>query len=146
MTEAADGALVYDTATHRIHHLNRAATAIWRLYDGHRSIAEIARLASDATGDKLDGTTVSDAVSTLAAAGLLANGPAIAMDPATHTRRRVLKGAAAAVPVVVSITAPMAAAAESCTSGFESDCTTTRCCTGGLTCTQISTGGTFWCL
>ena len=37
--------LVYDRASNQIHHLNESSATVWRLCDGERTVADIARAA-----------------------------------------------------------------------------------------------------
>jgi hypothetical protein len=113
-TATTTALLVYDQLTHHIHHLNATTTAVWHACNGERMVDDIATVT---------GTTeeiVRVALTQLDNASLLA-GP---LDPAVlhngQTRRRFLKRAAvagaAAVPALVSVTAPAAAETASCTS------------------------------
>lgn len=101
--------LAYDQAAHQIHHLNGPAATVWRLCDGHRSAAEIARDAG------LSGQMVSVALANIAGAGLLDAPLASGQGGTGRSRRALLKTAviAGAIPAVVSVTAPTAAAAAS---------------------------------
>jgi hypothetical protein len=118
VSEAGDDVLIYDQATHQIHHLNEATAAVWRLCDGRNTAPAIAQLASMATG------TVNIAIEKLAAAGLLETGPTHGAHRDARSRRMFLKSAlaAGAVPAIVSVTAPSAAAAGSCQPGDAIEC------------------------
>ena len=102
------------SASHHIHHLNAVSAAIWRLCDGQRSVDEIADAASDALGDDVSAETVRFALGKLAEARLLAGSPGNGASRAGQSRRSFLRKAAVAgavaVPAVVSISAPSAAA------------------------------------
>src|SRR5687767_14331341 len=108
-TGSGDDVLVYDRLTHHIHHLNATAATVWQLCDGQHSVAELAFSA---------GTTeevVWIALTKLADAKLLdrAVTPEVGGGPSSHSRRAFMKQAAiagVAVPVIVSVSAPRAAA------------------------------------
>jgi hypothetical protein len=102
-------------------------TAVWQQCDGQRTLAEIA-IASALTPDQ-----VQLALAQLAAVGLLDD----PLDPIPNTpirsRRRFLKQVAvagAAIPAIVSFTAPVAADTASCYSN-DVGCTADQyCCSG----------------
>ena len=116
-TSTADSLLIYDQDRHELHTLNTVAATVWRLLDGQRTADDVLREASADLGVALTMETVQLAVATLAEAHLLDT----QVDPGTFTpgssRRRLLKKASvlAAAPVVVSISAPLAAQANSTT-------------------------------
>jgi hypothetical protein len=107
-THSRDEVLVYDQAVHHIHHLNASAAKVWILCDGKRSIGAIAM----ETG--LNPDAVKLALGTLEDAQLL-DGPVPSELRSTQSRRTFMKKAAiaGAVPIIVSVTAPIAAAAAS---------------------------------
>jgi hypothetical protein len=109
-TETASDLLIYDTERNELHTLNAMAAAVWRAADGSRSVTGIA------TETGLEKSVVQQCLETLAASHLVAN---LNVGPAKSGRRRFLKkaGAAAAIPVIISVTAPMAAGAVSCPVG-----------------------------
>lgn len=134
VTAAADAdVLVYDPATHHIHKLNAAAAAIWRLCDGRRSVAELARDAASASDLHIDERAVTLALTKLGEAGLLAQPEAMwGRVPAQSRRafvRRAAVAGAVAVPAVISMTAPAAA-------GVASGCTSDGDCRAGFQCTN----------
>lgn len=124
VVESLDGeVLVYDLGSDRAHCLDPIAAAVWRACDGKRSVVEIARLAN------VDEPAAWAALRSLDRAQLLRE-PLPRRKP---TRRQAL-AAAAAVPLVVSISTPAAAQAASCIARFQ-PCTPggIRCC-GNRTC------------
>lgn len=142
VNEVGDEVLVYDQTTHAIHHLNAASTTVWRGCDGHTPVAGIAMSAG------LTEETVRMALAKLADAGLLTTALPAALGGAAQSRRTFMKKAAIAgtIPAIVSVTAPLAAQAQSlffgtCTRIFDtiSDCSGAPSC-----CTQVceSSGGT----
>jgi hypothetical protein len=140
------------------HTLNRPAFAVWQLCDGRRTCTDIAA-ALARTGIPLPVEAVELAVAELGEAGLLES--AVDSWGAKLTRRRVVKltaaGAlgAAVIPVVSSITAPVAATTTSCSPGqglangtpcgCSAECAST-CCSqsgppGSQTCQNRNAGG-----
>jgi hypothetical protein len=128
--------LVYDKQCHHIHHLNATAAAIWRLCDGERTVCDLALHAS------IDEEAVRLALRKCEDARLL-DGPLSTEMRGTQSRRAFLRKAAVvgavALPTIVSISAPSAAAASShppgtigdpCTSG--SDCASGNCTSLGF--------------
>ena len=104
-TEAASELLVYDERCHHIHHLNAVSATVWRRCDGVQTVAGIAR----ETGYGHE--TVRLALAKLAEADLLAAEVPRELTVDSHSRRRLLKKAGiAAIPAIVSVTAPLASA------------------------------------
>jgi hypothetical protein len=107
--ELKDELLVYDLKSDHAHCLGVTAARVWRACDGNTSVEALA-----ATLD-LDSDTVARSLDELAACDLLDAGPELG---AGWTRReltvRVAKvgAAAAAVPLIVSVTAPSPAEAQ----------------------------------
>ena len=118
-----DETLLYDEQRHMAFCLNATATAVWRLADGARTIAEIAAAAGKELGVEIGDDIVRVALHDLWSNGLVAEdegGPSgNAAEAATQwlSRRKMLArlgiGAAALLPVVASIVAPTAAQAYS---------------------------------
>ena len=107
--EIADEVVLYERTTWRAHCLNPSAAAVWRLCDGHRSVAEIARTL------EWEEDLVWTALLHLNESELLGN----EVPPMTATyrlsRRELVKkigiGASIALPVVTSILVPTPSAA-----------------------------------
>jgi len=107
--------IVYDLDRHHIHHLNELATNVWSLCDGKHSAIDIHREVSGTRKLPADADLVRAALSELSDAHLL-NVPFLPEDSGwSFSRRRALKQAsyAAAGSLIVSISAPTAAAADS---------------------------------
>ena len=106
-----DEVLVYDLERARAHSLDALAAAIWRRCDGRRPVAALAAAVRAETGVPVTAAAVEYGLAALGRARLLA-GERPAPGP---TRRQVLAriGTAAAIPLVLSITAPTAAQAQS---------------------------------
>jgi hypothetical protein len=147
IVEELDGeVLVYDTATHVAHCLNRTAGLVWRWCDGKTAVPELARRLRKAVGPDVDGEALAvGALQRLAKARLI-GGSGEEPGPASRSRREALRrlgraaGAAAVLPVVTTIVAPRAAEAASCIP-IGGPCTVsgqcclnnqnTRCCRNG---------------
>ena len=139
-----DEVLVYDLERARAHSLDALAAAIWRRCDGRRPVAALAAAVRAETGVPVTDAAVEYGLAALRRARLLAGEQPVP----GPTRRQVLAriGTAAAIPLVLSITAPTAAQAQSgpappfptCPGGgvgvpAGSPCTTlTPCCAGSL--------------
>ena len=106
-----DEVLVYDLERARAHSLDALAAAIWRQCDGRRPVAALAAAVRAETGVPVTAAAVEYGLAALGRARLLA-GERPVPGP---TRRQVLAriGTAAAIPLVLSITAPTAAQAQS---------------------------------
>jgi len=142
--ELGDEVLVYDQTTNQAHSLGAAAARVWRACDG--------KTDAHALGIEvgLEHETVARALDELRECDLL---DAEAVTRSGITRRDVtlkaakLGGAAAAVPLIVSLAAPLPAAAQTptiefCTNQGQSfacgvDCKVRNCC-----CCCQTTGGT----
>jgi hypothetical protein len=96
--------LVYDTTRHHIHHLNPLAATVWGLCDGRRTVAVLARDSG------LDDTVIGLALRQLADASLLDGALSRAF-----MRKAAIAGVA--VPVIVSVSVPQAAAQSSALCG-----------------------------
>lgn len=104
VTEVGPDLLVYDTHAKQLHTLPEPIAIVWRRCDGRATVADIADqtfLAEDA---------VIAAVEQLRGAGLLEG--ALPLQRPSRDRRTLLKQAAAGA-VIVSVTAPLAAQAQS---------------------------------
>lgn len=127
--------LIYDQTNNQAHSLGTAAASVWRACDGDTDAEGL----QSATG--LDKDTVLHALEELRECNLLDQGPV--SDTAMTRRTMSIKaakigGAAAATPLIVSLLAPMPAAASTvtiqfCTNGGTSfacgiDCQSRHCC------------------
>lgn len=99
-TNTRTDVVVYDQSRHQVHHLNAIAAQVWDACDGRRGVIEIAEITA------LPEATVVLSVRQLAEANLLEG--VMPLLPIT-TRRTWLK--AAAIPVIATVSAPLAAAA-----------------------------------
>jgi hypothetical protein len=109
----ADETLVYDLERHKAHCLNRTAGAVWRLCDGKRDEAALARLLGKDLGTPTGEDVVRLALRELGRARLLQD--PVAADIRLSRRRLIQRlGQAVALPLVVSIVSPTAAQAATC--------------------------------
>ena len=113
VTASEDELVIYDVAAKHIHHLNAVSAAVWQLCDGRRTVAEVAAAATETLGARVDADTVAIAAAKLDDARLLVEAVAIPRMSRRIFGRRVAMAGAAAVPAVVSITAPHASASAS---------------------------------
>jgi hypothetical protein len=137
-----DETIVFDTARHKAHCLNRVASLVWSRCDGRTTVLTVVRALRDETGVPADEDLVRLALAQLGRRGLLeAYSPTEPPDvPRTArglSRRMALYGLSTAL--ILTITAPEAAAAASCVA-FGNVCfqkgNFTPCCPG-LACTDI---------
>jgi hypothetical protein len=117
VTTRMDGeTLVYDATRHHIHHLNPLAATVWGLCEGRRTVAVLARDSG------LDDAVVHLALRQLAEAGLLDGALSPAVSGFHRSRRAFMRNATiagVAVPMIISVSAPHAAAQSSALCGSE---------------------------
>ncbi|MEM7303463.1 MAG: PqqD family protein [Pseudomonadota bacterium] len=122
--------IIYNKKSHQAVCLNESAAKVWELADGSRSLADIAA--------HIDGFTtelVEHPLTKLSKANLLET-EFVSDLPANMNRRALVAkvagvaGAAALIPVVTSITAPMPAQAASCSPNGGPCTVDTDCCPG----------------
>lgn len=117
ISEVAEEVIAYDRLNHHIHHLNKTSAVIWRLCDGTRTDAELARLAGNELDADVDEATIRAALNQLSNAGLLERPLPTTANGTVQSRRKLLRRVvvvgALAAPAVVSMTAPRAASASS---------------------------------
>lgn len=106
VTTAGQEVLVYDQVTHCLHHLADHHQRVWHLCDGLHTTDEIAILVD------LPSETVCIVVQQLRAAELIDHSPEAEIRTTGTTRRRVLQQAGV-VAGIVSLSMPLAAAAQS---------------------------------
>ena len=126
----ADEVLIYDLERHRAYSLNQTAAAVWRRCDGTRTAAEIAEVTR-AGATPVGVEAVRYALDTLARARLLAS----PIRETGMTRRELMRRlgtSAAALPLVLAVTAPTPASAQSCLSPDRfaelNSCSGVSCC------------------
>ncbi len=116
--ELPDEELVYDLKTHQAHCLNKTAAAVWKQCDGQQTIEQIATLLQQETNELVSTSLVQAALHQLSKANLLEQRADFSVEKPNQLRREMLRrmglGAAAAIPLVTSIIAPLTAQAMSC--------------------------------
>ena len=115
--ELSDEVVLYDKGTSKAHCLNQTAAAVWKLCNGERSVAEIARGLQQILPVPGDEGLVWIALCQLSKSGLLQNEipPLIKRDVLSRRElvRRMGIAATMALPIATSILVPTPAAAVS---------------------------------
>src|SRR6516164_7643309 len=148
--QVQDELIIYDKVRDIATCLNSFAADVWDRCDGRSSPAAIAQALSRSRPEPVDERAVWLAVNRLSRAKLLEEPikipPAV---PGGANRRELLRqlglGAAAAVPVVLSINAPTAAQAASCLPDGQPCTNPAQCCSQQCG-SMVSGGTTFQCL
>ncbi len=115
--ELSDETLVYDPERHKAHCLNQTAAFVWRHCDGQTSVSELAGLFHDELGIPANEEVVWLALDRLERVHLLQERGQHGTEAPRYSRRQLVKRLGQigiAIPMVVSIAAPLAAAAASC--------------------------------
>jgi hypothetical protein len=155
INELPDEVLVYDLKTHQAHCLNNTAALIWRHCDGQRTVAEITQAIEVAERTLFDESAVWAALEQLNKSGLLVNKVVRPAEVPAFSRRRAMRkigvGAAATLPLVMTIIAPSAAEAATCNSSANRDnqcpCDmNNQCMSGCCSDTGMSAGTTEVCV
>jgi len=110
--------LVYDRNRHKAHSLNKTAAFIWNQCDGQTTVADIARRMEREFNAPVDDRLVWLGIKQLAGSRLLQDRISQTPDMKGLSRRQVVQlglGAFLVLPAIISITAPEAHAAGSCT-------------------------------
>jgi len=129
--------LVYDVERDKAHCLNLSAAAIWRLCDGKTTTAGLARSLEDETGTRVDEGIIWLGLQDLRRSNLLEDSgvwPEQMIVAKGMSRREAVRriglGAAIALPLVISITAPTAGQAASCKPTCGHCGNGSQCCSG----------------
>ncbi len=132
--ELKDEVLVYDLDRDQASCLNPTAALVWRYADGKTSVNEIARRMAVELNSPVDVGVVWYGLEQLGKRNLLQEQVTVPPHYARLTRRDFLVkaglvGAAVAIPVIISLTAPTAAMAATCFAGCVSSvqCTNPSC-------------------
>jgi hypothetical protein len=130
-----DEVLIYDLERDKAHCLNQTAAIIWKNCDGKTSVSQLAQIVAKESGLPASDELVWLALEQFSKAKLLPDVVKQSEKKKPLTRREVIKriglGAAAAIPVVSSIVAPMAAQAATLLSPG-SPCVSPVQCASGL--------------
>jgi hypothetical protein len=115
--ELPEEVLVYDLKKHKAFCLNQTAAFVWQHADGETTVEQIAYLLQKKLRTPVDESVVWFALEQLEKDGLLENRVAAPLMFAGMNRRDLIKtlgkSAAVALPLVMAITAPTAASAQS---------------------------------
>lgn len=138
--ELPDEELVYDLDARQAHCLNQSAALIWKQCDGQQTIEEIAARLQLELGTVVNVAFVNLALEQLSKANLLEQPIAPIAANARQQRRELLRrmglGAAAALPLVTTVIAPLSIQAMTCrppnSAGNPNGCP----CTGAAACTS----------
>jgi coenzyme PQQ synthesis protein D (PqqD) len=139
VTREADGELlIYDRSSDKAHCLNPLAGAIWKYCDGRTPVKEIAASLEKETNTQVDERVVWLGLEELRRSHLLEKPtawPSMIAGISGMSRREAIRriglGAAIALPIVISITAPTPVqAAASCGAKCKMCSTGTECCSG----------------
>ena len=134
--ELDDEVLIYDLDTDKAHCLNQTAALVWKHCDGKRTPTQLRELMEKETGSSVPNEVVWLALDQLEKFHLLDRSRAEQIHLAGRSRREVVRRigiAAAALPVIISITAPTANAQASCRQ-VNQICSATLPCCPGLSC------------
>ncbi|MGE0132779.1 MAG: PqqD family protein [Blastocatellales bacterium] len=116
--EMPDEVLVYDLKSHKAHCLNLTAAFVWNHCDGQTTAAEIAGVMEQEWNKPVSEDVVWLALKQLGKASLLQEPLAKSEGRARFSRRDAIRrigiGAAIAIPLVMTITAPESAHAATC--------------------------------
>lgn len=126
--ELDDETLVYDMERNEAHCLNRTAALVWQHCDGAMTASQAARALQSKLNVPVDTDLIWLAIKQLERFHLVESS---LKSPAVSRRKLILKYApvALALPVILSINAPVAAQAGSC-AGQGQSCATIPCCPG----------------
>jgi hypothetical protein len=135
--ELSDETLVYDMDRHKAHCLNPTAALVWRHCDGRKGIPELARLLEKKLSIPADERIVWMAVNYLGKAHLLKGKVALPGPGSQYSRRRLMRLlglTGALLPVVSSVTAPLAVHAATCITNTQCVQTAPPFCVGQPIC------------
>ena len=134
--ELPEETLVYDLERHKAHCLQAVAAAVWQACDGRRTVAQIAARATKRLGREVPEEAAWLALRRLGRARLLDAPVSAPVGDRLTSRRDWLKKAALFGGLsVLSITAPTAAQAATCTTQTTCEGLQNRLCTGAPCCT-----------
>lgn len=135
--EVDDEVLVYDLERDQAHCLNASAALIWQLCDGKTSIAQMATTFGQESNARPDPNLILLGLQDLRRNQLLEAAPSAGQSVAAlgmsrrEAVRRIGMGAAIALPLVISISAPTPVqAAVSCSARCKPCSTGAECCSG----------------
>jgi hypothetical protein len=122
----ADEVVVYDTDSKEAHCLSPLPAVIFTHSDGYRNVEDLAEVASVKLGETVTEDRVADAIAQLEERDLLKRSPGISRRQMLR-KSTIVSGAVVGAPLISSVFAPAAIAANSATCGPLICC---PCCTG----------------
>lgn len=146
--QAENEVLVYDLDTNKAICLNETSAFIWQNCDGKKDFAGIQKSVEKKFGELVSKDFIKFAIDQLKKENLIANDEEIETGFSGLSRREVIKriglGSLVALPIIASLTAPMAVSAASiCNTGTVCTCTMSGMDSGGAgtACAAPNTGG-----
>jgi len=131
--EVDDEVLVYDLVNDKAHCLNRSAALVWKNCDGNKSVSEISLILAKETDAAVDESVIWLALDELEKFQLLESAPTKPAMLHGMNRRQLIRAAgiaAAALPIIISMSAPPAASAQSCLANGQTCSNGGQCCSG----------------
>lgn len=132
--ELPDELLVYDLENHKAHCLNRAAALVWKHCNGQRSAGDIARLLEAKTETDFNEDVVRLALYQLGRFSLLEERGELPQGSKFISRRELVRKlgltTVTTLPFILSIAAPTAASAATCSAVGTSCTSNAQCCSG----------------
>ncbi len=127
--------LVYDLERAQANCLNQTAALVWEYADGKTAIPHIAQRVGQELSTSVDEQVVWYALDQLQRKNLMQTQMQLPAKYATLSRREFMKrvalvGALAAIPTIVSLTAPTPTEAATCLAAGEVCTSGTQCCSG----------------
>jgi hypothetical protein len=144
--ELPDEVLVYDLETDKAYCLNQTAARVWMNCDGLKTVAQVRELMETETGSTVPEEMVWLALEQLEKSHLLDRSRAEPFHPVGKSRREVMRRigmTAVALPLIISITAPLASAQGSPCRTINQTCSAAQRCCLPLHCDDNN--GTFVC-
>lgn len=133
---------MYDTTSHRAYCLNEVSSLVWKKCDGKTASAELPKMLSIQLNSDVPDELVWLALEQLSDAELIERAEESPTEMRSVSRREVIRriglASAVALPVVASIVAPPAAAAQSCLPTDASCTASSQCCSN--CCRNVSGG------
>ncbi len=125
--------LIYDLDTDKAYNLNKTAALVWQLCDGTKSVAQISIEMSKLLRKQVSTELVELALDSLKKDGLLEDVDGINFLDGLSRREAIRKvgfASIVALPIVSSLVAPKAVAAQSCSANNISCTLNSDCCSG----------------
>jgi Coenzyme PQQ synthesis protein D (PqqD) len=128
--ELEDEIFVFDITRNKAHSLNRTSALIWKQCDGRTTVGDMAEALGRELGAPVDEQVVWYALGQLKEDHLLEEHAEVPFVERPMSRRHMMRtlGIAAAVPVVATLVAPVAASAATCIPSGGACSDKIRCC------------------